>query len=80
MIIDNCESLIIKPIRIHKPKKFEDANIPTYKKLKDEYKIFGFINNPIFGHNRPHCINCNFTLVNESLGESKFKKSLQKYT
>ena len=78
MIIDNRESLSIKRIRIQKPIKYEEANIPIYKKWKDKYKIFGFINNPMFGHDRPHCINCNSTLVNESLRESKLKKITSK--
>ena len=71
MIIDNSESLSIKPI------KCEESNIPTYKKWKDKYKIFGFINNPIFGHDRPHCIHCNSTLMNESLRKSKLKNHFQ---
>ena len=33
----------------------------------------GFSNNQTLGHDKPHCINCNYTFVNYSLGQSKLE-------
>ena len=70
---ENSHEAVTQSNPAPKIKKELKENFNSYKKWNDEFKELGFSNNQTLGHDRPHCINCNYTFVNFSLRQSKLE-------